>query len=86
MFQEQVDHQQGTEQMTGVAIDDPTDEWGQPETSQADWRQQSESQTDWSQETEPQGEWNSSPANQNDCKCNYNVCQISCWQDSEAPV
>jgi hypothetical protein len=68
LFQEQVDHQQVTEPMTSVAIDDPTDDWGQTESSQNDWSQQSESQTDWSQQTETQADWSSSPANQNDCK------------------
>jgi hypothetical protein len=84
LFQEQVDHQQATEQMTSVAIDEAADDWGQTETSQTDWGQQSESQTDWSQETETQGDWNSSPANQNDCKSNDIVCQIFLWQYSEA--
>jgi hypothetical protein len=84
-FQEQVDHQQVTEQMTSVAIDDPTDGWGQTETSQTDWSQQSESQTDWSQQTETQPDWSSSPANQNDCKFSDSVCQIFRQQCSEAP-
>jgi hypothetical protein len=84
LFQEQVDHQQVTEQMTSVAIDDSANDWGQTETSQTDWRQQSESQTDWNKETETQAEWNSSPANQNDCKCSDIVCQRFCWQCCEA--
>lgn len=67
-FQEQVDQQQVTEQMTHVAVDDPADNWGPTETSQTDWNQQSESQTDWSQQTETHVEWNSSPGNQNECK------------------
>jgi hypothetical protein len=86
LFQEQVDHQQVNEQMSSVAVDDPSDDWGQTETSQSDWSQQPESQTDWNQQTETQADWSSSPANQNDCKFSDIVCQIFHWQYGEAPV
>jgi hypothetical protein len=54
-----------TEQIASVTVGDPTDDWGQTETSQ----------TDWSQQTETQADWSSSSANQNDCKSNDIFCQ-----------
>jgi hypothetical protein len=69
-FQEQVE-QQVTEQMANVAIEEPTDNWGQADNSQTDWSQQSESQTNWSQQTESHLEWNSTASNQNECKSTF---------------